>query len=81
MFSRWFQASAATTAVLYPVGKGQPRRSPMVTVMSLIGNGILWYWVVLAVLLAVPVLGLGGCMLWTYLDGTWAVQTSPITLP
>jgi hypothetical protein len=53
----------------------------MVTVMSLIGNGILWYWVVLAVLLAVPVLGLGGCMLWTYLDGTWAVQTSPITLP
>lgn len=53
---RIWKAGAVMAATLYPVGKGQPRRSPGTTILSLLGTGYLWYYGAL-ILLAAGALG------------------------
>jgi hypothetical protein len=50
------RALAVTTAILYPVGEGQPRRSPLVTVWSLWGSGIMVYYLTLALIWGIPLI-------------------------
>jgi len=54
--SPFAKALAVTTAILYPVGDGRPRRSPLVTVWSLWGSGIMTYYLTLALIWGIPLI-------------------------
>lgn len=67
---RIWKAGAVMAAALYPVGKGQPGRSPGLTILSLLGTGILWYWGALILIGAAMLGAVVGLVIGDWINGS-----------